>query len=537
MLVYANNFEFEPKEGPDQIIKLAAKWIGQRSKQHIDAQRLAEGIVELRLKDESTLTSRAKVSVDKKATYPYVFGLRLIHRDDSVPGRRWVTEIGLRQESAGRPVECSVLLKTDEVSARVTAPIEVTRPKLVQQLIEQCSPIGRTPGLRVKTLDDASASAFLREVEREEREHPIVLISCGRDGLFPVQPERLRSILVGLSDVVEVSALVDTFAIEKIVGKRFIAFGGAINVIFAARKAVQGSFCETVLFRPSAIFNFQSEGKRVESEVLAAITHRTNLPYSWRHISLELVKQEILREQFARVLERARTSGNSSDLHEYIQLLELADQELQSKDKELAQVRSEYEEKERGVRKLEACIVSLKHALSGRQAGEDSQDDEVFEALVPLRDSIGALAKGSLILSQALTLVSSLYSDRLVILDTAVSSAKESDRGGYRFGVKAFELLFKLANDYWQALADGNGDQQAKSAFGHNAYAQNEGEGLTSAGQQRRTFLYRGKEFFMEKHIKIGVKDSLAETLRVHFEWVADEKKLVIGHCGKHLDF
>ena len=41
----------------------------------------------------------------------------------------------------------------------------------------------------------------------------------------------------------------------------------------------------------------------------------------------------------------------------------------------------------------------------------------------------------------------------------------------------------------------------------------------------------------MEKHLKYGVKDSLAETLRVHFEWLADEKKLVIGHCGKHLNF
>lgn len=41
----------------------------------------------------------------------------------------------------------------------------------------------------------------------------------------------------------------------------------------------------------------------------------------------------------------------------------------------------------------------------------------------------------------------------------------------------------------------------------------------------------------MEKHLKHGVKGSLAEILRVHFEWIASEKKIVIGHCGKHLDF
>ncbi|WP_279611117.1 hypothetical protein [Burkholderia gladioli] len=41
----------------------------------------------------------------------------------------------------------------------------------------------------------------------------------------------------------------------------------------------------------------------------------------------------------------------------------------------------------------------------------------------------------------------------------------------------------------------------------------------------------------MEKHLKHGVKDSAAETLRVHFEWIASEQKIIIGHCGKHLDF
>ena len=41
----------------------------------------------------------------------------------------------------------------------------------------------------------------------------------------------------------------------------------------------------------------------------------------------------------------------------------------------------------------------------------------------------------------------------------------------------------------------------------------------------------------MLKHLKIGIKDSLSETLRVHFEWLADEKRIVIGHCGGHLPF
>ena len=86
-------------------------------------------------------------------------------------------------------------------------------------------------------------------------------------------------------------------------------------------------------------------------------------------------------------------------------------------------------------------------------------------------------------------------------------------------------------------MSGGRGDQHAKAAFGNNSYAQGEGETLTTDGRRRRTFNYRGRDFFMDKHLKIGVTHSPAETLRVHFEWLADEKRLIVGYCGKHLDF
>ncbi len=49
MLVYANKFVLEPKNGAEQIIQLVARWVGQHAKQYIDTERLAEGIRELRL--------------------------------------------------------------------------------------------------------------------------------------------------------------------------------------------------------------------------------------------------------------------------------------------------------------------------------------------------------------------------------------------------------------------------------------------------------------------------------------------------------
>lgn len=536
MLVYVNSFLFEPAQGPDQIVQLVAKWVGRRAKSYVDAVRLAEGIRELRLKDGSILASRATWTTGNGRTYPFWFCAQLSHRDDKISGRRWITEVGLHQASEGQPIECSLLLRTDEVSARVTASIQVTRPKLVEQLIQSCNPLGQTPGLKVKQLTLESAPAFLHEVEREGRNYPVVILSTNRDNEFPVEPDRLRSILVGLADVVCVPAEEDTFAIEEIVGRRFMAFGGALNIVFPRRQGERGLFCETVLLRADEIADLLDSGLSIESEVLSTITHRTNLPCSWRHISPEKVGQAVLRAQLAQMIERAKAGDQSEELTEYVALLESADQELQSKDKELVRIRSNYEEKEQEVRSLQADIANLKHALSGLQSSDDGGDG-VAEILAPLRDTVAAVLKGNPSLQQTVDLIATLYSDRIVFLETAKGSAKESDRGGFRQGVKAFELLQKLATEYWQQLADGKSDQQAKAVFGQNAYAANEASALSNDGKRRRTFNYRGRKFLMEKHLKHGVKDSLAETLRVHFEWLAHEKKIIVGHCGKHLDF
>lgn len=536
MIVYANNFLFEPENGPQQIIHLVARWVGLRAHGFVDAERLSQGIRDLKLRDGSTLSSRATLSDERQITYPYLFCAQLSHRDEKVSGRKWITEVGLRQESSSSPVECSLLLKTDEVSAKVTAPIQVTRPRLVEQLINTCIPSGQTPGLYVKELNEESAPAFLREIERDERDYPIVLISPTRDGEYTVAPERLRSILVGLADVVDVPSYANTFIIADIIGRRYVVFGGAVRIIFPARRGDRGWFCENVLLSPDTIADIIGGGNTLESEVLSVVTHRTNLPSSWRHISQEMVGQAILRAQLTRMIDRAKSGDLSEELAEYIALFETADQELQAKDIELARMRSEYEARDQEARRFESDNVNLKHMLRGLHANDDGNED-LAEAFTQLRDSINSVIRSNPSLQEVLEIVSILYSDRIIVLDSAVNSAKESDKVGFRYGAKACELLFNLVTDYWLALTEGKGDNYAKSVFGQKAYAANESSVLSHDGRRRRTFTYRGREILMEKHLKHGVKDSSAETLRVHFEWLADEKKIVIGHFGKHLDF
>jgi hypothetical protein len=536
MLVYVNSFRFQPEPGTDEIIRLTANWVERRANRSVDPARLAEGIRELKFQDGIVLRSCATLTEDKKKAYPFWFCAQLNHPDDDNSGRRWTTEVGLYQQDGESPVECSVLLRTDEVSTRVTAPIQTTRPLLVKQLLETCRPLGQTPGMSIKRLTVGNAESFLRSIEYGKREYPIIVLSANHDGVYYSDPEKLRSIVMGLADVVCIPKEENTFAIEEIVGRRYMAFGGAINIVFPGRQGIRGPYYENVLFRREEIEDLSKEQKPVASEVLSRITHRTNLPLSWRHISPEKVRQEVLRARLARMIQRDKSGEHSQQLKEYTELLELADQELSAKDEEMNQIRSDYEAKEQEVRELRAHIDNLKHTLKGQQSNDDGRDD-IIEAMAPLRDALADVLKGSPRLQSVVELMATLYPDRIVFLATARDSAKESDRGGFNQGKRALEILHKLATEYWQQLADGKSDQHAKTVFGKNEYAAKEAGALSNDGRRHRTFSYRGHDVVMEKHLKLGIKDSAAETLRVHFEWFAKEKMIIVGHCGKHLDF
>ncbi|NWB51283.1 hypothetical protein [Pseudomonas gingeri] len=533
MLVYLNKFKFEPENGIDEVIGLVAKWLGKKTRRRIESALLAKGAADGVLNGGWKLKSRATLDSNEQPVFPYFFCAQLSHRDEKIAGRDWFTEIGIKQQDESSLVECTVLLRVEEVSARVKAPIQVTRPKFVVDLVEHCRPTGDTPGLYVKKLIKEEYRAYLHEVERPERSYPIILVSSS-GGTYAIDPDRLRTIVVGLASVVAIPGDVDTFELEGLIGRRYIAFGGAIKVILPMRSKSGSDYAGTILFRPEDLDAYRVGAGSIESEILGSIVHYSNLRLSWQHVSIDRVSHEVLRSKLQSALSNASGTSNSAELDEYVELLVEADRDIKAKEEEILELRDDVAERVEKDRAAQAKIESLTRALSGRRV-DDVVDEDSMGVFVTLRDGLWALQKDAISLEQTLRVLSILYADRLVVQETAFKSAGESDRGGFKHSLKAYELLVRLVTLYWQVLESGGGDQKAKEVFG-SSYTANEAS-LSNDGKRRRTFNYKGKDFLMERHLKIGVKDSLAETLRVHFEWVAQDKKIIVGHCGKHLDF
>jgi len=152
------------------------------------------------------------------------------------------------------------------------------------------------------------------------------------------------------------------------------------------------------------------------------------------------------------------------------------------------------------------------------------------------RVSLLAAFDGSSTLEQALIAAQALYPESLVVLDSAVQSARESE--AFKYKEKARDLIFTLAGKYRTALISGKPDGTAGKVFGKKAFAARESETVMNSERAKRlrTFEYDGKNVIMQRHLKIGVNPGITETIRLHFEWFPEKKRIVIGHCGKHLD-
>jgi regulator of replication initiation timing len=534
MLIYANNFTLNPSGGPESVIKIVADWISGKENTPIANDLIARKSNDFKTRKGSNIKSCSTISEEGTRRYPFLFSIQYRHSDKKSSGRSWITEVGLRQKEQNSALECSVLLKTEEISTKITNIPLATRPKLVEQLIEFCNPIG-TPGNKLKHLNSESADAFLQTIDASTRNYPIVLLSADTQGIYPVDPERIRKQLVGLADTVSINKNEDTYKLGNKLGQRFICFGGAIKIVFPGRDGDYGYFYETKLYSPEEICELKSKEVTIENKVLQTITHRTNLPLSWRHVSLDMVKQANLQHQLNALIENSRANNQTDDLSVYIELLQTADTEITKKDEEIENLRREYQQSEQKATHLNWENRSLKNALGEKQQGEDNQRNNTTESSQVV-DFLTALISEDFSVSAAVKVISNVYSERIRFLNSAIKSANDSSAVQPEVAWKCLRLLNKLATEYWQVVTARKGDQDAKTVFGRDVFAPKESDKLSAKGRKQRTFEYKGKQLYMEKHLKIGIKDSKATTIRIHFDWSDQEGIILVGHCGKHLD-
>lgn len=194
-------------------------------------------------------------------------------------------------------------------------------------------------------------------------------------------------------------------------------------------------------------------------------------------------------------------------------------------------------EKARRMAQEEAASIAKKEAHELRTAMANVGRAPAYHTAVkgPLEpcDVVG-LMSGTIKLTPEyiLQVFQKLYPNELVILESAIKSAK--DAYNFELGSRLVTLMQSLV-DYNQAIREGKSDSEARLILG-SSYASNESDSVTKNTKLRaqREFTYEGDTVAFLAHVGIGKGYGTQHVIRIHFKVI--DGRVVIAYCGERLD-
>ena len=467
---------------------------------------------------------------------------RLTHPDSEISGRLWKMHIGVRGLEEGG-AEASVVTEISDVSPlHVTQP-QLRRPMLVTEWLRHAEPEMLPPA--PQTLHTgADLQQLIAAAQDLNRLHPLILVSRFVNGLTPIDLGDLRDRLAGQAQWIEVSPSFDTRA-EEYAQQRWAVWRGGISIILPPmRDRLNGGLYVPVeRYSPDHLNQIWDSGADVATHLQGRFHHRTNLqiarvqigPDQLQHARIQAEQQELLTrlstgptvmpeevERIRATLDRTEAIARDAEsaffdavmrADEAERLAEAAEQRARAAEHKAGAFSAQIDAIKAGKDMRVSVEPCVRDAFLRRMAGED---------LTP---------------EQALRLLAFMFPDRIVVLESAYRSAAEAR--GFTRPQKMVERLLRLTIDYVDAMRAGGGDAAGIKVFGADGYAAKESETVETRAiaVKLRTFTYKGVDYYMQRHLKIGTKRSAEDGWRCHFEWLPEEGRVVIGHCGKHLNF
>jgi hypothetical protein len=521
------------------LVSTYATWaLGLDGQEEVRSRRLADGA------DPSWSVEQVSAGDDLRGAHACrlqsrrhqnLFLLRLEHSEPGLHTRLWTSCIRITAAEQGTLVEHGVV-----ISDPGNQPLPpVMPPRVVSRLLQRVDGHALPKELHHLVVDITADSAedFLGYVLMDrDRALPMLVTTPTNQGVWHLPVEVLARRVVGLAAV---HRLVDVAAVR--------AFNQALDLFrFDPRMGVSDGavrYFDTGLTPTSSVFDHPlwteercrlSPGIEPLEFVTIAIARR-RLPRAMP------VSFPVLIEEFDRAARHERLGALSVEAANDRAILDIALADNRSLTEEVARLTRQVEEEILARQVLEERFAEERAALDARaQVLEAAANRPITQrhtaGNTESRHLLRALANPEkATLHAVLQAMGAAYPDAVVILPEALRSAEESH--DFRYPDAARDLLCRLLTTYRDTLARGRSDQEAKGCFGQNEFAANEAAALGTRGERLRTFLYQQRPVLMLRHLRHGVGEGSATCLRIHFHWDAEAKKIVIGHCGRHLDF
>lgn len=519
------------------IVRIIRRWVALRYK---NDERLGKHIFftggELISPFQPRLRVETKSCVGNgNLSTPQYWAMRYEHPCDDIVVRQWQTDVGLTRvgENQYRFILTTVhALKRGYIGEEPEPPIP-TAPRVVSLLMQSENWVAKTDAGEILSVNaiplEVGATQEFREILELKRRFPIVLITLDPETGKPlIEPKRLANLLAGTARVYFPTTPVIDEEIEWMWPKHLRCQKGAIRIYQEAvmfDKEEDGARHRYI--KPEDIFD-RSTDAVIEMIVRGVVRRgRINTVNSITSIDDLIARQREIRYN------EMKATINDSNYNEMLKYLEESIGEIETENKILKENKEIADEEIEELREQKRKLIYEKQILSDKinEIAKKNSNQKEKEYNGPLRRAV----YGDPSVKDALHIINEIFPDRLVVLDSAWKSAEEAECFLYR--EKAYKLMKQFVTEYWEKMESGAGDNEARQIF-KDAFAARESDTVekNKKARQLRIFRYRDKPVEMMRHLKIGNKESPSATWRMHFLWDAEDKKLVIGHCGKHLD-
>lgn len=480
-----------------------------------------------------------------------VFLLHLVHRDDEAPSEFWHNVVELRRSGTGTGVRHAC--GRSGPAGHVMRP-RVGAPGVIRKMLRWNGPdveprsVGDASIIHVRE-DDAGDVVDYFLLDRERQSGAVVVTPTKDTGRTLVDPAALAGRVAGLTRVLLCVDEAAVRAFAHALGRRGFAFQFAVGD-GAVRLYLPGMDLQDSPYR----HRFWARARLDEwgPDVLASLAGEL-AETAVRGVIPRFFFEAVDRFDRSVVVRTTEALLRDVAIEGDLQRQQAANAELRA---QLAAVQGELQKVQAD---YESSVRLLEEEVELRQAREQRLDealeaawsanqraDSLQRAEVQVRAAAGGLSRAqreALLAAvagrsprpeQCLHILACLHGERVEILDSAWASAR--DAAPFKYGERLLGHLISLATAYWERVAEG-GDAVAREVFGDKVFAAKESKTAMNNERARRerTVVFKGKTYVMWRHLKIGTKDAAEESIRVYFDWIADERKILIGHCGEHL--
>jgi hypothetical protein len=519
------------------LIDEVRAWIGRKEREDFKGWFYRDGSWTSHASTRARVETRALAGDGET---PEMWAVRYDHVDASVSARRWTTDIGVTQIGARDwrvSVALSHWLRPDYVGPEPARP-DASSPGVIVRLMEGSRWTCHVGGVRVHavptTLQVGRANQFVRMLRDTRRMVPVVLVSCDRaTGTPKIDAVRLSRALAGTAVVhIAASAECDD-ELEHFLPFAFRSPNGMVRV-YAPNLDLTREW--TSVRHPS--FSPQEIDDVGDDKIAARIVREL----TWRgdrrglRSSMTSIADIDARVRNLRLTELRNSAGTVKERKELLELYEKANEDLENDKKRLVrQLTSERKERERLENSAMGRSYDVEQLLAAayRARHEARKAERALGAVLELEEwpvepaAVAALA-------------ATLYADRIVFADQGMRSLEKSDFGtcGDACAV-LWRCLRAMATELHGLLmgnpAAQNADKEFRSRTGFElAWTETKSTKRDNKLMALRRIRYGAQDVDITPHVTWG--DRAPKLLRVHFHVDRQNGKLVIGHCGDHLD-